>query len=96
MERNQVFRKVVEAIRIVQETSGRDLDGIIADTNVYAGIDGFDSLNGIEATVILSESLGNTELPDDLFLPEDGHRDITVGEIANRICDLVKAEASVR
>ena len=96
MEKHEVISKVVKAICTVQEASERNHYGITEDTYVYTGIDGFDSLNGVEATVILSESLGNTELPDDLFLPEKGHRDISVGEIADRACDQLYAEANVR
>lgn len=89
MERVKVFGRVVEAIRSVQETSGRGLERITPDTDVYAEIDDFDSLNGIEATVILSASFDNIELSYGLFLPEDGQRDVSVGEIVDRICSLV-------
>lgn len=96
MEKMEAVRKVAEAIRTVQQGSGRTPDDITADTHTYAEIDGFDSLNGVEATVILSESLGSAGLSDDLFLPAKGHQDISVGEIADRVCNLLNAEANTR
>ena len=96
MEKTEVVRKVVEVIGNVQQESGRTPPDLTADTYVYTEIDGFDSLNGVEATVILCERLGNAELADDLFLPEKGHRDISVGEIADRVCDQQNVEANVR
>ncbi|MCY3766957.1 MAG: hypothetical protein OXH06_16170 [Gemmatimonadetes bacterium] len=96
MEKTEVVRKVVEVIGNVQQESGRTLHDITAGTYIYTEIDGFDSLNGFEATVILSEGLGDAELPDDLFLPEKGDRDISVGEIADRVCDKLNVEANVR
>ena len=96
MQKTDVVRKVAETVETVQKVSGRTVHDITADTYIYTDIDGFDSLNGVEATVILSEGLGDAELADDLFLPEKGDRDISVGEIADRICDQLNVEANAR
>ena len=51
------------------------------DTRPFRDVEGFDSLSGIEATIILSESLGR-ELPDSVFAPSEVNRILSVIEIA--------------
>ena len=72
---------VIEAIRQVQQSSGRTAGGIGPDTRPFRDVESFDSLSGIEATIILSESLGR-ELPDSVFTPSEGNRILSVKEIA--------------
>ena len=81
MDRETVVDVVIEAIRQVQESSGRTARGIGPDTRPFRDVEGFDSLSGIEATIILSESLGR-ELPDSVFAPIEGNRVLSVKEIA--------------
>ena len=81
MDKETVVDVVVEAIRQVQESSGRTAGGIGPDTRPFRDVEGFDSLSGIEATIILSESLGR-ELPDSVFAPIEGNRVLSVKEIA--------------
>ena len=47
------------------------------------GVEGFDSLSGVEAAVMLSESLG-VRLPEDYnpFISKDGKQALSVREIA--------------
>ncbi len=94
MEKQETITKVVEAVTQVQEVSGRSCGGIGASTRPVQDVEGFDSLSGIEATVMLSESLG-VELPEDCnpFISEDGKRALSVGEIADTLCAYMEAEA---
>ncbi len=86
MNRESVMQQVVRAVVQVQEASGRAVGGIGADTRPIGDAAGFDSLNGVEVTVTLSQSLGH-ELPDDnLFVSEDGRRALTIAEIADNLC----------
>ena len=96
MHRAAVLEKVVEAIRQIQEDSGRPVGVIDSSTKPVGGAPGFDSLNGIEATVILSESL-DYDIPDDnLFVSEDGRWALTIGTVADKLCVMVGVEAGVR
>ena len=62
MDRQELVTKVVQTVAHVQEVSGRPSAGIGASTRPVSGVEGFDSLSGVEATVMLSESLG-VDLP---------------------------------
>ncbi len=93
MEKQEVITKVVQAVAQVQEISGRPSSGIGSSTRPVGGVEGFDSLSGVEATVVLSESLG-VELPVDYnpFVSKGGQRAMSVSEIANNLCILVGEE----
>ena len=95
MDKNEVMDKVADSIRQVQEISGRTVAEISPNTCPFADVAGFDSLSSVEATVILSESLG-VDLPDSVFLPEEGARNLSVSEIADNLCSIMEVEASVR
>lgn len=84
MERQEIVTKVIQTVAQVQEMSGRSSAGIDADTRPVGSVDGFDSLSGVEATVMLSDSL-RLHLPEDYnpFISKDGKRALTVGEIAD-------------
>lgn len=86
MDKATVMQQVVQAVVQVQEASGRTAVGIGPSTRPIGGAPGFDSLNGVEVTVSLSQSLGY-ELPDDnLFVSQDGKRALSISEIADNIC----------
>ena len=97
MERHDIVAKVVQTVAQVQEMSGRSSADIGASTRPVGGVEGFDSLSGVEATVMLSESLG-VDLPEDYnpFISNDGKRALSVGEIADNLSTLIGAEAIAR
>ena len=88
MDRENVVSQVIDAIRQVQESSGRTAVGIGPDTRPFKDVEGFDSLSGVEATVLLSESLGR-ELPDSIFEPGNGAHILSVNTIAGNLCQYV-------
>ena len=86
MDKGSVIQQVAQAVVQVQKASGRATAGIGAGPTPIGDAAGFDSLNGIEVTVVLSESLGR-ELPDDnLFVSQDGRRALSIAEIADNLC----------
>ena len=85
MKRDDVLGHVVEAVAQVQRLSGRATSGIGPGTRPIGGLEGFDSLNGVEVTVTLSISLGY-EPPDDLFVSSDGKKALTIAEITDNLC----------
>lgn len=86
MDRQQIVAKVVQTLTQIQEVSGRSSAGIGVSTCPVRDVEGFDSLSGVEATVMLSESLG-IALPDDYnpFISDDGERALSIGEIAENL-----------
>ena len=94
MDKATVLQEVVQAVAQVQEVSGRPTAGIGPSTRPVGGVDGFDSLSGVEATVMLSDSLG-VDLPDDYnpFISNDGKRALSVGEIADNLSAYVDEKA---
>ena len=89
MDKATVMQEVVQAVVQVQEASGRAAGGIGPSTKPIGGAPGFDSLNGVEVTVALSQSLGY-ELPDDnLFVSQDGKRALSISEIADDLCKTI-------
>ncbi len=92
MDKAEVMEKVIQAVTLVQELSGRGAGVIDSSTRPVGDIEGFDSLSGVEATVILSESLGH-EIPDDNpFVSKDGRRALSVAEITDDLCDMIGLE----
>ena len=89
MDKATVTQQVVQAVVQVQEASGRAAEGIGPSTKPIRDALGFDSLNGVEVTVALSQSLGY-ELPDDnLFVSQDGKRALSISEIAENVCKTI-------
>ena len=84
MDRDEVITHIVEAVTQVQRLSGRATSGIGPGTRPIGGLEGFDSLNGLEAVVMISSAIGR-DIPDDSFISEDGRRALTISEIADNI-----------
>ena len=92
MDKNEITKKVIQAVTEVQEMSDRTTEGINSDTKPIGGAKGFDSLNAVEATVILSQSLRYEFSDDNLFVSEDGKRVLSIAEISNKISRIIKGE----
>ena len=90
MDRDDIVRQVIEAVSHVQETSGRSVGEIGPDTRPLKDLQDFDSLCGVEATVLLSDTVGR-DLPDSVFAPQEGSRVLSINEIADRVLDSMSA-----
>ena len=90
MDRDDIVRQVIEAVTHVQETSGRSVGEIGPDTRPLKDLQDFDSLCGVEATVLLSDTVGR-DLPDSVFAPQEGSRVLSINEIADRVLDSMSA-----
>ena len=84
MNRDDVVRQIIEAVVQVQQASGRSLEGIAPECHPFEDVEGFDSLSGVEATVLLSETLG-WDLPDSLFTTEKVSSVLSINEVADRV-----------
>ena len=90
MNRDDVLRQVIEAVVQVQQASDRSVEGIGPATRPFKDVEDFDSLSGVEATVLLSETLGR-DLPDSVFTPEQGDRVLSINEVADRVIGCTSA-----
>ena len=84
MDRQDVVSLVIDAVKQVQEASGRTVGNIGPLTRPLQEIDWFDSYCGVEASLFISESLG-CEIPCEVFLPAEGRRHLSIGEVADRV-----------
>ena len=93
MDKQDIAAAVVQTVAHVQEVSGRSSAGIGPSTRPVGGVQGFDSLSGVEATVMLSQSLG-IDIPEDHnpFISNDGKRALSVSEIADNLSTFIKPE----
>ena len=79
-----MVRQVIEAVVQVQQASGRRVGGIDPHTRPFTDVGGFDSLSGVEATVLLSAALARN-LPDSVYAPGQRNRALSINEVADRV-----------
>ena len=84
MDKDQAMQQVIGAICQVREYSGKGSAQMGPNTRPLRDLDDFDSLSGVEATVLLSECVG-LELPDHLFSGSKGQRVPSITEIADTV-----------
>ena len=86
MDKEQAVQQVMGTIRQVREHSGKGYAQLGPNTRPLRDLDDFDSLSGVEATVLLSESIG-FDLPDHLFTGSKSQRVPSIGEIADIVIE---------
>ncbi len=96
MTRKQVEAAVIGAIAEIQEMSGRECLNIDAKTIPICDVPGFDSLNGLEATVEIAGRL-KMEIPNEtnIFTNEAGDRALSVCEIGDRLMEIAASSEGV-
>ena len=82
MDKEQAVQQVMGTIRQVRTHSGKRSVQLEPNTRPLRDLDDFDSLSGVEAAVLLSESVG-FDLPDHIFTGSNGQRAPSIGEIAD-------------
>jgi len=83
--RSKVLQALVESLALTQERSGRDSPKVDEDTIPFLDLDKFDSHNGVEVEILLSERLG-IEIDDIPF--HEGRRgspELRVGQIVDAL-----------
>lgn len=90
MTTDEIQSILVAVLHDVQTLSGRPSVPLPPSAKPIGDLQGFDSLTGVEATVMVEEKLGCGELKvESIFVSEDGKRALTVKEIAERISKLL-------
>jgi acyl carrier protein len=82
---------VLEVLQEVQKMSGRRWQPLTPDMKPIGTLDGFDSLAGVEATVMIEEKLKCTLDVESLFVSEDGKQALTLKQVCERIATIVAA-----
>lgn len=93
MDRDEVRNLLVKAIAEIQHKSGRPVDTIDDEMRPMSDLEGFDSLNSEEVTVILLEDLVFDEDVNP-FAGDDGG-ELTIGQIADRLAKISKRKEKV-
>ncbi len=94
MNRAEAVEAVVNVLASLQSISGRPAIEISERTCPIGDLEEFDSLNGVEATVELSDRLG-VDLPGvNAFANESGTKALTVSDVADAICKLAAEKES--
>lgn len=92
--RDELRGVLVEVLVEIQELSGEETPDIGEDTRPMVDLADFDSLSAAEAIVQLSQRL-SLKLNPKLFQPE-GDKPLTIGEITDRLCQIMDAEGANR
>lgn len=85
MNHAEVLSVLLDVLTSIQQNSGRDIAAISGDTCPVGDLDGFDSLNGVEATVELADRLGIEISGTSVFVNESGTKALSVTEVAERL-----------
>lgn len=93
---DNVLRVITKVLEELQRNSGRPCGALTATTTPIGDLAGFDSLSGIEATVMIEATLGCTFKTDNVLAQDtaDGRRALTVGEAASQIVKLLAKQAT--
>lgn len=85
MTREEAAAVLLDVLREAQDLSGHAWTDIGMEAKPIGALEGFDSLNGVEATVMIEQRLGCTLDVESIFVSEDGRKALTVREIAERL-----------
>ena len=93
MSNEEIQIAIIDVLREVQTMSGRQWTALALDEKPIGGLEGFDSLSGVEATVMIEQKLGCDGLEmDSMFVSDDGKHALTIAEIAQRIGTVMKTK----
>ena len=85
VDRNEIKKKLVEAIVEIQEISGRPVPQLQDEARPIGDIEDFDSVNCVELACEISSSLG-FEVDAKDFIPNVLGHPVTIGEAVDRLC----------
>jgi hypothetical protein len=98
VEATEVQSLVLEALKEVQALGGHEWTPLSPKDDIIGTLEGFDSLTGIEATVLverkLAARLGRPDLSlgkDSIFVTDDGRKALDTNEVVSKVCQLLEA-----
>jgi hypothetical protein len=84
MNQGEIVRMVTAVLQETQTLSGRVWQSVDLNTRPIGQLEGFDSLCGLEATLMLEAKLG-CSFEESVFVSADGTRALALREIAAAI-----------
>ena len=87
--RERVLQAIAEVVRETQEASGHPTATIEGSLRPVGGLEGFDSLLGVEATILLEQKLGVKFSTESVFVTNQAAS--SVAEIADRVLEQMGA-----
>ncbi len=92
LKRQELVQMVMKLLHEIQEISGRETPSRMTERTIpIGGLSGFDSLNGIELTAMLPETVRWSG--KNLCVSEDGRKALCVGEMADRLLNSAGGQA---
>lgn len=86
MDHDEIQDALIQAITEIQVNSGRGVPKITGSTHPIGDLDGFDSLNVVEAACLLSEAL-DTDIKTELVLTSSFGAPLTINEMVDHVAD---------
>jgi acyl carrier protein len=90
MNKKKIHDLVVETLELIQELSGQDKVDINEDTVPIGQLPGFDSMNGVELSMMISKHIP-MEKNVRLCVSDDGKKALSVRQIVERLVKLLDA-----
>ena len=85
MEKAEIVRRVTGILSKVQKISGRKTVAITGQTRPIGGLPDFDSLNGVEASVLIAQEF-SIEFPrSNILVNDSGTAPLSVSQIADYV-----------
>ncbi len=85
MNQTEIEKMLIAIVCRLQELSGREKVPVTAKSKPLLDMPGFDSLNGVEATVEIFDELKLDLGFNDVFVAEDKNKALTIREAAVRL-----------
>lgn len=89
MDTQEIETKVLEALKKVQELSGKPWTELKHDSKPIGDLAGFDSLTAIEATILIEEKLGCKIGQDTFFVSDNGIHALTIKQICDHLAGML-------
>lgn len=86
---DEIVRVLCEVLAEIQQSTGRETNQIGGSSCPIGGLPEFDSLNAVEATVLVEQRLGvDLDCPN-IFVDTSGSKALTVFEAAAKIHEVI-------
>jgi len=86
MNGSELIKLIIERVIEIQELSGREVpDDVNEKTVPIGGLAGFDSLNGLELSIMLPEEIGWSG--KNVCVSDDGKKALSIGEIVESLLE---------
>jgi hypothetical protein len=88
MQRDSIQSTVVQTLMDIQSLGGHGVPSITGTTCPLYDLAGFDSITAVEATCMLSSTLG-CDVDENLFFSQNPNQPLTVDDIVNTLSKVV-------